>query len=140
MNQKEAEQFYGTSYAELVERWDAGRSIWTLEMGGMGPGYEQAIQVAMVEILRTYVDKILPSVEDADRELDDVLCRIDSSGTLGGLSEAQAGSAKRIAWEFLTKPPWKAVADWKAKGFEARLIQVSSFWPRVEKVSNEKGE
>ena len=28
--------------AEQLRRWDAGDSIWTVEMGGLGPGYEQA--------------------------------------------------------------------------------------------------
>ena len=41
---------------EQVERWDAGQSIWTLEMGGMGPGYEQAIQVLAIEITRDNLD------------------------------------------------------------------------------------
>jgi hypothetical protein len=39
--------------AEVVAAWDAGRVIWTVEMGGLGPGYEQTIQTLVVELLRS---------------------------------------------------------------------------------------
>lgn len=29
---------------EALARWDAGETVFTAEMGGLGPGYEQAIQ------------------------------------------------------------------------------------------------
>ena len=39
--------------AELVAAWDRGDLVPTIEMGGLGPGYEQAIQVLMIELLRS---------------------------------------------------------------------------------------
>ena len=37
---------------DLLDTWDSGSTIWSVEMGGIGPGYEQAIQVLMVELCR----------------------------------------------------------------------------------------
>lgn len=37
---------------ELLAKWDAGEPVWTCEMGGMGPGYEQCIQLMAFEMFR----------------------------------------------------------------------------------------
>jgi hypothetical protein len=37
---------------EWLALWDADQPVWTISMGGMGPGYEQAIQVTAAEVLR----------------------------------------------------------------------------------------
>jgi hypothetical protein len=34
---------FASECRELLEKLDKGEPIWTLEMGGMGPGYEQCI-------------------------------------------------------------------------------------------------
>jgi len=41
---------------EALAAWDAGDLVWTVEMGGMGPGYEQAIQMMAFEFLRYMLD------------------------------------------------------------------------------------
>jgi hypothetical protein len=38
--------------AEALARWDDGKTVWTVEMGGLGPGYEQAIHVTAFELIR----------------------------------------------------------------------------------------
>src|SRR5581483_2130454 len=38
-------QLYGTNAADWLARWDAGRAVWSIEMGGLGPGYEQCIHI-----------------------------------------------------------------------------------------------
>ncbi|KKK93920.1 hypothetical protein LCGC14_2688070 [marine sediment metagenome] len=38
-------QLHPKTLDEAIERWDAGRSLFSVEMGGLGPGYEQAIQI-----------------------------------------------------------------------------------------------
>jgi hypothetical protein len=40
---------------EALAKWDAGEPVWTCEMGGMGPGYEQCIQIMAFEMLRAMV-------------------------------------------------------------------------------------
>lgn len=52
---------YATDAGEQLRRWDSGDPIWTIEMGGMGPGYEQAIQVLAIEIVRDEINKPLPT-------------------------------------------------------------------------------
>ena len=50
-----------TTVAEALESWDAGESVWSIEMGGIGPGYEQCIQILAFEIMRDFQE-----VEDWD--------------------------------------------------------------------------
>lgn len=122
-----------TTCAEFVRAWDAGESVFTVEMGGLGPGYEQAIQVTVVAIVRDNLDTPLPDFEameeDARREAwwnwsDDTFKRIDDS--LGGLSGAMAGAAKDLAYRFLRDGYGAAMETAPAD----RKIQVSKAWPR----------
>jgi hypothetical protein len=52
MNDEENAMLFGADAAEWLRRWDEGRSVWSIEMGGLGPGYEQCIHVTAAEILR----------------------------------------------------------------------------------------
>lgn len=118
---------------EQLERWDAGHTIASVEMGGLGPGYEQAIQILAIEIVRDELDKVLPDAENFPRDwADGTVARIDvklPDGTYscGGFSGAQVGAAKRIAYKWLTIGPMALYAEIDAD----RRIQVSKFWPRV---------
>lgn len=114
---------------EQLRRWDGGGTIWSIEMGGMGPGYEQAIQVLAIEIVRDLIDHQLPQ---ADQSWGDATVKRidqkqpDGSYSCGGFSGAQVGAAKSLALAWLTDGPaalLKKVPD--------RHIQVSAFWPRV---------
>ncbi len=40
---------------QALAAWDAGDLVWTCSMGGMGPGYEQAIQMMGFAFLREMV-------------------------------------------------------------------------------------
>ncbi len=113
---------------EQLRRWDAGETIWTIEMGGMGPGYEQAIQVLAIEIVRDNLDTPVPekppqdwgysTVERIDRKLP------DGSYSCGGFS---VGAARQLAYRWLTIGP----AALQAKSDKDRHIQASNIWPRV---------
>ena len=117
------------SAVELVAAWDRGDSLWTVEMGGLGPGYEQAIQVAMIEIVRDNIDKPLPVPEDADSWGDDTLRK--HSSALGGLSGAQAGAARSLAYRIL-KNGYGPTLDSMRQHDKERLTQVSSNrWPHA---------
>ncbi len=48
----QAELLYGATVEEWLDRWDAGNTVWSVEMGGLGPGYEQAIQITVAELVR----------------------------------------------------------------------------------------
>jgi hypothetical protein len=60
---------------EMLKAWDDGETIWSVELGGLGPGYEQTIQVAAVEFARAGKD--MPRTEDDEKDTKafDMLCR-----------------------------------------------------------------
>lgn len=118
---------------EMLARWDRGESIWSVEMGGLGPGYEQAIQVLVVEIIRDNIDSLLPDDSAWRNWGDSTVTRIDKRDddgkwSMGGFSGAQVGAAKNLAYHWLKEGP-DAVNAMDA--FKDRKIQVSNHWPRI---------
>lgn len=121
---------------QLLEAWDKGESIWSIEMGGLGPGYEQAIQVAAVEFARVGKD-YSPDPEDNYRNnaeweklCSTRLSEIDKQ--LGGLSGAQFSAASWLAYQWCHGKGPKGLQDKaKTRGKDDRCIQVSKFWPKV---------
>ncbi len=86
---------------EALAAWDAGEPVWSVEMGGIGPGYEQAIQLMAFEMLRamqaTPVDW---TNEDAVRAYSDLIREQPNAKKIGsevGASGAQHGAAMNIA-------------------------------------------
>jgi len=90
---------------EALAKWDAGETLTSIEMGGIGPGYEQAIQIAIFE----YIRRGHPGL----------------SGL--GLSGAQAVAAMQCA-EVAMEDGWEALL---AKVPSERHIIVSKAWPRA---------
>lgn len=122
---------------EMLKAWDDGETIWSVELGGLGPGYEQAIQVAAIEFARAGKD--MPRTEDDEKDTHafDVLCSkrlkaLDDS--LGGLSGAQYSAAKWLAWQWcFNGGPKRLQERARIEGKEDDTIQVSNTWPRVNK-------
>lgn len=117
---------------EQLRRWDEGRSIWSIEMGGLGPGYEQAIQVLAIEIVRDNIDKPLPA-ETAyqDKWGDATVTRIDKA--CFGFSGAQVGAAKFLAYKWMSEGPANIQ---EVPELKDRHIQVSKLWPRAEETED----
>lgn len=118
--------------AERLRKWDAGEPIQTVEMGGIGPGYEQAIQILAIEILRDWNDNPPKSDEDWKIFGDSTVLRIDTrdadgNHAMGGFSGAQVGAARNLAANLLKRGE-EALGDDSVK---TRLILISKFWPRV---------
>lgn len=111
---------------EWLARWDNGETVWTIEMGGLGPGYEQAIQLLFVELVRDNQGKPIPTTEAFPKWGNATVSRIDK--TCGGFSGAQVWAAKQIAYRMLRDGPKK----FKASIPEDRQIQVSKFFPMVK--------
>lgn len=130
--------FYGETAAEWLRRWDAGETVWTLEMGGFGPGYEQCIQIACAEVVRDM--HAVPAPEDGDKEAwkawgeraDVALHRADKFPGMG-MSGAQAGAAKSLAAALCKRGPEGFFAHIKetAPDRAKDMIQVSRDWPRA---------
>jgi hypothetical protein len=124
-----------TNIDELLAAWDRGATIWTLDMGGMGPGYEQAIQVTAVEFARAGKDMPRTNDDQADYATFGALCdaalkKFDEQ--LGGITGAMYGAAKWLAWKWcFGGGPVALIEEAKKQGQGNRAIQCSSQGPRV---------
>jgi hypothetical protein len=124
---------YGKDAAEWLRRWDEEGHVWSIEMGGLGPGYEQALQIAAVEMLRwmlaTNVDTASWETEEGyskfREERDAALFKNEIIKQLG-LSGAQWGAAGNLATNIYTRGPAVCFAD---EAVNDRLIQVSKSFP-----------
>lgn len=116
---------------EALRRWDAGQNLWSIEMGGLGPGYEQAIHIAAFELLRMALPLPRPSdPSDADgwRALGKHIDEMPQPALKGmGLSGAQYGAALNIVMVTL-RFGWRAGIE---KAPEDRRIQVDKRWPQA---------
>ena len=126
---------YGKDAADWLKRWDEGRSVWTIEMGGLGPGYEQCIHITCAEILRHMLDSnYLPELWDEKEVWKGVRDEIEEVGFKNstikalGLSGAQWGAAMNIAAMLYRRGPRAVMADERVKD---RHIQVQRTFPQA---------
>ena len=124
---------YGKDAKDWLERWDGGETVWSIEMGGMGPGYEQAIQVTVAEVLRHLIDKEYDhsSWSDEDKAKDDGekirKASFDNEVIDGlGLSGAQYGAALQVATKLYMDGPIGVMTN---EQIADRHIQVSKNFP-----------
>lgn len=94
---------YGT-LKDALAKWQSGDPVWTIEMGGLGPGYEQCIQVGAFELAKKIDGVPLPdekrALSDAlDKHLYAVIAQV--APVLDGLSGAQAGAIQNLAYHFV---------------------------------------
>lgn len=127
------EELFGATAQEWVDRWDAGRSVWSVEMGGLGPGYEQCIQTMAVEMLRWMLTSGEPVPEPhEDRKAFEIYGAMMDKD-LGWLMEqmgpsgAQWGAARNIASVIYRHGPAKALRMVE----DDRHIQVSRDFPSL---------
>lgn len=128
-------EMYGENSVDWLKRWDAGQSVWSIEMGGLGPGYEQCIQIAMTEILRFMIDKKYDTSQSSDKEEwqknEDEINKMGHENPIInqlGLSGAQWGAALNLATHFYKKGPRSIMADAIVKD---RHIQISKKFPHI---------
>ena len=120
---------------EAIASWDAGNTIWSIEMGGLGPGYEQAIQVCAIEILRDAIAKeekrdTALSIEEFKQLRYETVSRIDDS--IGGATGAMVGAATNIAWRAYNDGWSGMLQKAREQGIEDdRFIQVSKRFPHA---------
>lgn len=129
MTQDEANDFYGADAREWLRRWGEGRGVWSVEMGGLGPGYEQALQITATRIVRYLIDKdVQPDAfEEANWQATlDAIEKDVETGDLG-LSGAQWGAAMNIALNIYRRGPAACMTDEKLE--QDRKIQISKNFP-----------
>ena len=123
---------------DALAKWDAGESVWAISMGGLGPGYEQAIQILAFEIMREFVSDGVAEMPDdeLDEKKDAMQSRIDAvvhrlDGACYGFSGAQVAAATNFAFCVLRRGYRTAL---EAEAVKDRHIQVSRAWPRAPEV------
>lgn len=113
---------------ELLSAWHDGQMIKTVEMGGLGEGYEHAIQKLGFSILQYLIDQKIVVPEDEDDAAykiinDDLSVFMDEYDQSDyGLSGAQAGAARHMAWMFYRFGHKDALE----KAGEDRVIEISN--------------
>jgi hypothetical protein len=122
---------------KMLSAWDSGDTVWSIELGGFGPGYEQAIQVAAIEFARATKD--LEGLKNDDKEstalftatCEQVVEKHDKA--LGGLTGAQFGAARYLAWNWVVNGgPARLIERAKEQGKCDQAILVSKAWPHIE--------
>lgn len=122
---------YGT-LPEAIAKWNAGDTVWTIEMGGLGPGYEQAIQVGIFELAKRLDPAALPPEDDQKALWDALDAHLHAaikevSPVLDGLSGAQAGAIMSVAYRFVKKGYNETIQTVP----KDRLIQASKSFPSI---------
>lgn len=126
---------YGADAADWLKRWDAGSTCWSISMSGFGPSYEQAIQIAMTEILRHLLERQYDLTRWGDLEAKGCdVKEIEAAGSANarisalGLSGAQWGAAMNLAFQLYRHGPRDVMADERVK---YRHIQVQRTFPAM---------
>jgi hypothetical protein len=126
-------EMYGADAAEWLKRWDNDDLVWTIDMGGMGPGYEQCIQIMAAEILR----HLLKVGYDKSTWKDKEVWRRDRDKIEGAMfandwvkknmpSGAQLGAAMSLATSLYMRGPIEVMNDPEIKD---RHIQARRVFP-----------
>lgn len=126
-----ATSLYPETAKDALAAWDAGDTVFTIEMGGLGPGYEQAIQLLIFELIRAQGDTPLPSSEEMKEQWsrwhDEMIHKLDEKN---GFSGAQVGAAKHIAYIGM-RDGWRKMLESMKSTDADRIIQVSNHWPQA---------
>jgi hypothetical protein len=134
MDHAQAQKTYGLDAAEWLSRWDNNEIVWTVEMGGLGPGYEQVIQIASAEVLRIMIAENFDHQRwgdtekwDKDRDrINELAHHKETKITDLGLSGAQWGAVLSLATQMYMRDPWVVFTDDRIKD---RLVQVQKEFP-----------
>jgi hypothetical protein len=122
------------TWLDALTAWDNDIPITSIEMGGIGPSYEQAIQVGVMELMRAIGPPLERKevLEDIDGYLHKRLQEVSKSFTLG-LSGAQAGAIKHLAHGFVTKGYRSTIESYPSE----RRIIISQWWPTTRRSSGD---
>lgn len=111
---------------EALKNWDAGEPVFTLELGGLGPSYEQCIHVAIFESARRIMAMPISHLSKAAKLqlIERTILQVDNKKGLQ-LSGAQAVVARSFLYRALMEG-WGEVVNSVDKD---RHIQVMKWWP-----------
>lgn len=106
-----------TELRNWIADFDRGAIVETVSMGGMGTGYEAAIQDCAIETMRSLVEEEVP---EEDAKFAQIVTEIADKAAFKlddkhGFSGAQVGAAKNIAAVFWKKTPEVGLEMMRAK-------------------------
>lgn len=117
---------------EALKNWDKGEMVFTVEMGGLGPGYEQAIHLTLFETLRLVLqtDKTIREMTKLPDVIEAAITQVckKHGDTIGGITGAQAGVVKWLLTRYVNEGWGLTVRRFP----QDRRIQVSNFFPHIE--------
>jgi hypothetical protein len=117
------------TWQDALAGWDAGEPVFTIELGGLGPSYEQSMHIAIFETLRMIGDMDTALHRDTQCDVIDKAIRsIDRDEDLG-LKAAQAAMIRRFVYTVMNHG-WH---DMIVKYDTDRHIQVCRAWPGKKK-------
>lgn len=113
---------------DALAAWDAGELVSTVDMGGIGPGYEQCIQIMAFEIMRRLDGMDYEDTDAINKAAEEAIKTV--SGKLRP-SGAQAGAAKNLAYIVCKKGYRTAL---KEDAVKDRRILVQKDFPALASV------
>lgn len=141
-NEQQEIDMYGADAAEWLRRWDNDEVCWSIEMGGLGPPYEQCIQITAAEVLRHLLEKKYDAdawkegeTWEHDRNAIEAAALTNTRINSLGLSGAQFGAALWLACRLYRDGPRAVLTDERMKD---RRIQVMRVFPAD--TANTEGE
>lgn len=118
------------SLDEAIKRWNEGDQVWSVAMGGIGPGYEQVIQILVFEFIARWDKKPILITEDFKNHCSKVTSDLDEK--LQGPTGAQHGAAFQLAYQFIHQGYGEVLQTVKHDSATAgRLILVSRSFPSL---------
>lgn len=96
---------------QYIADYDSGKPMETVSMGGISEGYEIAIQMWAIEILRILQHVAVPKDKDVFGNLINVVADValEPLNVIYGYTGAQAGAAKNMAAVFWRQGPENAL-------------------------------
>jgi hypothetical protein len=135
--EKQAIDLYGLDASDWLNRWDRGDVVWSIELGGLGPSYEQVIQIMSAEFVRHMLSMKYNSENWKDCEKWAVdFNKIESDCVLKdyaayfGISGAQWYSALSFATSLYSDGPRKVMAEVEKE----RHIQINRNFPQYWRI------
>jgi len=119
---------YPKTAKQALDKFEKGECLIAVELGGIGPGYEQAIWNGIFKMIRAYHTEDIDNWIEGNRfsrEVDEklsIVCKGD------GLSGAQAQAIKMTAYQVM-KYGWRHMIE---KAPEDRRITISRDFPEYK--------
>ena len=115
---------------DFLKSYDEGKGVPSIVVGGLGKGYEFAIQKGAIEVLRSAIEHKYSLENDDEKQTqfkkicNDKIKEIDDE--LGGLSGAMFGALQWLSFYWYTNGIDCLIEATKEKGETDRLIEVFS--------------